>query len=91
MLMCVCCFVVFRCCCRIDLQGGSAEALFDSVHKKLFTLPTNTAIYPAHEEQVITHSYTGRFTLEVLLGKLTFKSLFILKILMARSPQLDQS
>ena len=38
---------------RTDFQGGSAETLFDSVHKKLFTLPDDTIVYPGHD-------YNGR-------------------------------
>lgn len=34
---------------RTDFQGGSAEKLFDSVHKKLFTLPDDTIVYPGHD------------------------------------------
>jgi sulfur dioxygenase len=38
---------------RTDLQGGSAEKLFDSVHEKLFALPDGTIVYPGHD-------YNGR-------------------------------
>jgi len=38
---------------RTDLQGGSAEKLFNSVRKKLFTLPDETIVYPGHD-------YNGR-------------------------------
>lgn len=34
---------------RTDFQDGSAEKLFDSVRKKLFTLPDDTIIYPGHD------------------------------------------
>jgi sulfur dioxygenase len=34
---------------RTDLQGGSAEKLFDSVRKKLFALPDDTILYPGHD------------------------------------------
>jgi sulfur dioxygenase len=34
---------------RTDFQQGSADKLFDSVHQKLFTLPKDTQIYPAHD------------------------------------------
>ena len=34
---------------RTDFQQGSAEKLYDSIHEKLFTLPENTLVYPAHD------------------------------------------
>jgi glyoxylase-like metal-dependent hydrolase (beta-lactamase superfamily II) len=34
---------------RTDLQGGSAEKLFDSVRRKLFALPDETIVYPGHD------------------------------------------
>ena len=34
---------------RTDFQGGSAEKLFDSVHRKLFALPDDTIVYPGHD------------------------------------------
>jgi sulfur dioxygenase len=36
-------------CGRTDFQGGSAGALFDSVHQKLFTLPDATRVWPGHD------------------------------------------
>lgn len=36
---------------RTDLQGGSAEKLFDSVRMKLFVLPDDTMVYPGHDYQ----------------------------------------
>jgi sulfur dioxygenase len=44
--------LLIRSCGRCDFQGGSAEALFDSI-KRLFTLPEETLVYPAHD-------YSGR-------------------------------
>jgi glyoxylase-like metal-dependent hydrolase (beta-lactamase superfamily II) len=40
---------------RTDLQGGSAEQLFDSVRMKLFALPDDTVLYPGHD-------YNGRMS-----------------------------
>lgn len=34
---------------RTDFQQGSSDRLYDSVHKKLFTLPPETKVYPAHD------------------------------------------
>ena len=36
-------------CGRTDFQGGSAEALYDSVTRKLFTLDERTRVWPGHD------------------------------------------
>jgi len=36
-------------CGRTDFQSGSAEALYDSVTNKLFTLPDDTRVWPGHD------------------------------------------
>lgn len=36
-------------CGRTDFQNGDADALYRSVHSKLFTLPDETLVYPAHD------------------------------------------
>jgi sulfur dioxygenase len=36
-------------CGRTDFQSGSADALYDSVHAKLFTLPDDTRMWPGHD------------------------------------------
>ncbi|MGX4643703.1 MBL fold metallo-hydrolase [Massilia sp. SYSU DXS3249] len=36
-------------CGRTDFQGGSSEALYDSVTGKLFALPDATRIWPGHD------------------------------------------
>lgn len=38
-------------CGRTDFQGGDADALYHSVHNKLFTLPEDSLVYPAHDYQ----------------------------------------
>lgn len=40
-------------CGRTDFQNGDASALYDSVTRKLFGLPDETLVYPAHD-------YAGR-------------------------------
>jgi sulfur dioxygenase len=40
-------------CGRTDFQGGCASTLYDSIHSQLFTLPSDTVVYPAHD-------YVGR-------------------------------
>ncbi len=36
-------------CGRTDFQSGSAEALYDSAMNKLFVLPDETLVWPAHD------------------------------------------
>ncbi|MBF7682408.1 MBL fold metallo-hydrolase [Acinetobacter sp. B5B] len=36
-------------CGRTDFQEGCAEQLYESVYNKLFTLPDDTIVYPAHD------------------------------------------
>jgi glyoxylase-like metal-dependent hydrolase (beta-lactamase superfamily II) len=36
-------------CGRTDFQNGDAHALYRSVHQKLFSLPDDTLVYPAHD------------------------------------------
>lgn len=38
-------------CGRTDFQNGNADALYHSVTTKLFTLPDDTLVYPAHDYQ----------------------------------------
>ncbi len=43
-------------CGRTDFQGGSAETLYGSVHKQLFSLPDSCIVYPAHDYKGRTQS-----------------------------------
>ena len=36
-------------CGRVDFQSGDAGALYDSIQTKLFSLPNESLIYPAHD------------------------------------------
>jgi glyoxylase-like metal-dependent hydrolase (beta-lactamase superfamily II) len=36
-------------CGRTDFQSGSAEALYDSVTRKLFVLPDDMRVWPGHD------------------------------------------
>jgi glyoxylase-like metal-dependent hydrolase (beta-lactamase superfamily II) len=46
-------------CGRTDFQGGDAGALWDSVQRKLFTLPDATVVFPAHDYNGRTRSTIG--------------------------------
>lgn len=49
-------------CGRTDFQNGNAEVLYRSIHEKLFTLPDDTLVYPAHD-------YHQRFVSSILQEK----------------------
>ncbi|MBX2988327.1 MAG: MBL fold metallo-hydrolase [Bdellovibrionaceae bacterium] len=44
---------------RTDFQEGSAQKLYESVHRQLFTLPDDTLVYPAHDYKGFTSSSIG--------------------------------
>lgn len=48
--------LLIRGCGRTDFQGGSSEKLFESVTGKLFKLPPETLVYPAHDYKGFTSS-----------------------------------
>lgn len=48
-----------RGCGRTDFQSGSAEALYDSITEKLFTLPDHVWVYPGHDYRGQTVSTIG--------------------------------
>lgn len=41
--------VLIRGCGRTDFQEGSPKSLYENVHSKIFSLPENYRIYPAHD------------------------------------------
>lgn len=46
-------------CGRTDFQEGDSHKLFQSVREKLFTLPNETIVYPAHDYKGMTFSTIG--------------------------------
>ncbi|HLK80799.1 MAG TPA: MBL fold metallo-hydrolase [Xanthobacteraceae bacterium] len=44
---------------RCDFAGGDPGQSYDSITKKLFTLPDSTLVYPAHDYRGHTHSTIG--------------------------------
>lgn len=46
-------------CGRTDFQSGDAASLYDSVHERLFTLPDDTRVWPAHDYRGNTVSTIG--------------------------------
>lgn len=51
--------LLIRGCGRTDFQSGDAGVLFDSVTQRLFTLPYETLVYPAHDYRGHTVSTIG--------------------------------
>ena len=47
-------------CGRTDFQSGSAEALYDSLTRILFTLPGETTVWPGHDYQGRRYSTIAR-------------------------------
>lgn len=41
--------LLIRGCGRTDFQEGDPEILYRNVHSKIFTLPPDTLLYPAHD------------------------------------------
>ena len=58
-------------CGRTDFAGGDASKLYDSITKKLFTLPDQTIVFPAHDYRFNTQStiLTEKSTNPRLAGK----------------------
>ena len=51
--------LLIRGCGRTDFQQGDSQQLYDNVIHKLFTLPDNTIVYPAHDYKGRTSSSIG--------------------------------
>jgi glyoxylase-like metal-dependent hydrolase (beta-lactamase superfamily II) len=51
--------LLIRGCGRTDFQSGSAQNLFDSVRGKLFALPDETRVCPAHDYKGMVFSTIG--------------------------------
>lgn len=51
--------LLIRGCGRTDFQSGDAGTLYDQVTQRLFTLPEDTLVYPAHDYRGHTVSTIG--------------------------------
>ncbi|KAL1195312.1 putative persulfide dioxygenase ETHE1 [Cardamine amara subsp. amara] len=70
--------VIIRGCGRTDCVGGNSEKLYESVHSKIFTLPEDTLIYPAHDYKGFMVSTVGeemQFNPRLTKDKETFKTI----------------
>lgn len=67
--------LLIRGCGRTDFQQGSAEALYDNVVGKIFTLPETTLLYPGHDysgRMVTSVAEERRFNPRLTKGKAAF-------------------
>jgi len=55
--------LLIEACGRTDFQSGDAGMLFESIHNKIFTLPDETLVYPAHD-------YEGHFVSTIAQEKI---------------------
>ncbi len=55
--------LLIEACGRTDFQSGDAATLYQSIKKKLFNLPNETLVYPAHD-------YDGRFVSTIAQEKI---------------------
>jgi len=51
--------LMIRACGRTDFQQGNADTLYTSVTKKLWLLPDDTQVYPAHDYKGMSSSTIG--------------------------------
>jgi sulfur dioxygenase len=51
--------LLIRGCGRTDFQEGNPTSLYDSVRNKIFSLPSHTEIYPAHDYRGLTSTSVG--------------------------------
>ena len=51
--------LLIRSCGRTDFQGGNSEALFESVHREIFTLDVSCLIYPGHDYRGLSVTTVG--------------------------------
>jgi len=64
--------LLIRGCGRTDFQQGSSDKLYESVHQKLFSLPDDTQVYPAHDyrgQTVSTIALEKRFNPRLGMNK----------------------
>lgn len=51
--------LLIRGCGRTDFQSGDAGTLYESIHTRLFCLPDDTIVYPAHDYNGFSSSTIG--------------------------------
>lgn len=51
--------LLIRGCGRTDFQDGNPGTLYKSVHEKIFSLPDDYRLYPAHDYNGVTETTVG--------------------------------
>ena len=75
---------------RTDFQNGSSEVLYESIHKKIFSLPDDTKVYPAHDYKGIAYSTVEsekEFNPRIGVGKTKEEFVEIMKNLKLADPK----
>jgi sulfur dioxygenase len=87
--------LLIRGCGRTDFQQGSSELLYNSVNEKLFMLPDETLVYPAHDykgRSVSSISEEKKFNLRLALDKTREQFFEIMDNLnLAKPKKIDES
>ena len=81
-------------CGRTDFQDGNARELYRSITRKLFTLPDDTLVFPAHDYKGRTHGTIGeeKATNPRLAGKSEAEFVAIMGSLgLARPKRMDEA
>lgn len=81
-------------CGRTDFQSGSAEALYDSITQRLFTLPDETIVWPGHDyrQQVSSTIGAERLGNPRLAGKTRAEFVEIMaQLKLARPARMDEA
>ncbi len=51
--------LLIRGCGRTDFQDGNAQAMYRSIHQRIFSLPDDCLVYPAHDYRGLTVTSVG--------------------------------
>ncbi|EDW01343.1 GH20506 [Drosophila grimshawi] len=82
--------LLIRGCGRTDFQEGSAKHLYQNVHEKIFSLPENYRVYPAHDYNNIDIRIR-QAELEYALGREELQMLSIVEEARALQARLEKS
>ena len=72
---------------RTDFQNGSPESLYESLHRRLASLPADLTVYPGHDYTGRTHSTLGQERQTNALLRLTERDRFVSTLREARQPK----